>query len=187
VKLCDEEGRRKQLTFPLTRATDRAARYTGVSTTLIKTIRQQSKDRDEKGTVSLLHTPGKHWPRPAHRNVTTDAFDMCKSGVSPSRSRLLTRSYSPFIRHPCRWTNHPHRVLKRFIEPKVPSGTPDAVMAQTGTGKKNTPCYEAPYTLARKELLDPRHGTTDKFVCKKKSSPTTHLWRHKGEKDIYRS
>jgi hypothetical protein len=65
VKLCDEEGRRKQLTFPLTRATDRAARYTGVSTTLIKMIRRQSEDRDEKGT-----------PRPAHRNVTTDAFDM---------------------------------------------------------------------------------------------------------------
>jgi hypothetical protein len=75
VKLCDDEGRRKQLTFPLTRATDRAARYTGVSTTLIKTIRRQSKDRDEKGTVSPLHTPGKHRPRPAHRNVTTDAFD----------------------------------------------------------------------------------------------------------------
>jgi hypothetical protein len=27
-------------------------------------------------------------------------------------------------------------VLKRFIETKVPRGTPDAVMAQTGTGKK---------------------------------------------------
>lgn len=36
VKLCDEEGRRKQLAFPLTRATDRAAKYTGVSTTLVK-------------------------------------------------------------------------------------------------------------------------------------------------------
>jgi hypothetical protein len=34
VKLCDEEVRRKQL-FPLTRATVRAARYTGVSTTLM--------------------------------------------------------------------------------------------------------------------------------------------------------
>jgi hypothetical protein len=34
VKLCDEEGRRKQLKFPLTRATDRAARCTGVSTTV---------------------------------------------------------------------------------------------------------------------------------------------------------
>jgi hypothetical protein len=55
VKLRDEEGRRKQRTFPLTSATDRAARYTGVSTTLIKTIRRQSKDRDEKGTVSPLH------------------------------------------------------------------------------------------------------------------------------------
>jgi hypothetical protein len=54
VKLCVEEGRRKQLTFPLNRATDRAARYMGVSTALIKTIRQQSEDRDEKGTVSLL-------------------------------------------------------------------------------------------------------------------------------------
>jgi hypothetical protein len=76
VKLCDEECRRKQLTFRLTRATDRAARYTGVSTTLIKTIRRQSKDRDEKSTVSPLHAPGKHRPRPAHRNVTADAFDM---------------------------------------------------------------------------------------------------------------
>jgi hypothetical protein len=35
-----------------------------------------------------------------------------------------------------RWVNHPHRVLKRFTETKVPPGTPDAVMAQTGTGKK---------------------------------------------------
>jgi hypothetical protein len=41
-----------------------------------------------------------------------------------------------FTLHPCHWTNHPHRVLKRFIETKVPPGTPDAVMAQTGTGKK---------------------------------------------------
>jgi hypothetical protein len=39
--------------------------------------------------------------------------------------------------NPCRWTNHLHRVLKRFIETKVPPGTPDAVMAQTGTEKKN--------------------------------------------------
>jgi hypothetical protein len=31
-----------------------------------------------------------------------------------------------------------HRVLKRFIETKVPPGTPDAVMAQTGTGKKES-------------------------------------------------
>jgi hypothetical protein len=37
---------------------------------------------------------------------------------------------------PCRWTNHPHRVLKRFIETKVQPGTPDAVMAQTGKEKK---------------------------------------------------
>jgi hypothetical protein len=58
------------------------------------------------------------------------------SGVSPSQSRLLTRSYSPFTLHPCRWTNHPHRVLKRFIETKVPPGSPDAVMAQTGMEKK---------------------------------------------------
>jgi hypothetical protein len=36
----------------------------------------------------------------------------------------------------CRWANHLHRVLKRFIERKVPRGTPDVVMAQTVTGKK---------------------------------------------------
>jgi hypothetical protein len=35
-----------------------------------------------------------------------------------------------------RWTNHPHRVLKRFIETKVPPGTPNAVMAQRETEKK---------------------------------------------------
>jgi hypothetical protein len=60
-----------------------------------------------------------------------------RSGLSPSRSRLLTRSYSPFTLHPCRWTNHPHRVLNRSIETKVPPGTPDAVMAQTGTGGRS--------------------------------------------------
>jgi hypothetical protein len=75
-KTVHSEAREVSLTFPLTRATDRTARYTGVSPTLIKTIRRQSKDRDEKGTVSPLHTPGKHRPRPSHRNVTTDAFDM---------------------------------------------------------------------------------------------------------------
>jgi hypothetical protein len=105
VKLCDEEGRRKQLSFPLTRATDRAARYRGVSTTLIKTIRRQSKDNDEKGTVSPLHTPGKHRSRPAHRNVTNDAFDMSvirrtvqefylAQNKIPSCSKLL-----PVIKH----------------------------------------------------------------------------------------
>jgi hypothetical protein len=39
----------------------------------------------------------------------------------------------------CCWANHLHRVLKRYIETKVPSGTPDTVMAQTGTGKKKKP------------------------------------------------
>jgi hypothetical protein len=56
----------------LTCATDRAARHTGVPTTLIEKIRRQSKDRDKKSTMSPLHTPGKHQPRPADRNVTTD-------------------------------------------------------------------------------------------------------------------
>jgi hypothetical protein len=41
------------------------------------------------------------------------------------------RSIFPYF-----WVNHPHRVLKQFIETKVPPGTPDAVMARTGTGKK---------------------------------------------------
>jgi hypothetical protein len=36
----------------------------------------------------------------------------------------------------CCWANHLHRVLKRYIETKVPPGTPDAVMAQTGKKKK---------------------------------------------------
>jgi hypothetical protein len=49
VKLCDEEARRKQLTFPLTRAIDRAARHMGVSAALIKKVRRESKHRDEKG------------------------------------------------------------------------------------------------------------------------------------------
>jgi hypothetical protein len=49
----------------------------------------------------------------------------------------IPKKYFRLIRvAPCRWTNHPHRVLKGFIETKVPPGTPDAVMAQTGTGKK---------------------------------------------------
>jgi hypothetical protein len=48
-------------------------------------------------------------------------------------SKLLTQN---LIYEPCRWTNHLHRVLKRFKETKVPPGTPNAVMAQTGTEKK---------------------------------------------------
>jgi hypothetical protein len=35
---------------------------------------------------------------------------------------------------------YPHRVLKRFIETKVPTDTPDTVMAQMGTGKKKKKC-----------------------------------------------
>jgi hypothetical protein len=34
------------------------------------------------------------------------------------------------------WANHPHKILKRFIETKVPPGTPDTVLAQTGTEKR---------------------------------------------------
>ncbi|KDR09268.1 hypothetical protein L798_00934 [Zootermopsis nevadensis] len=76
VKLCDEEARRKELKFPLTHATDRAGRYAGVPKALINKGRRESKDRDEKGTLSPLHTPGKHRPRPTDRNVTIDSFDM---------------------------------------------------------------------------------------------------------------
>jgi hypothetical protein len=48
-----------------------------------------------------------------------------------------TCQYFKYLRYnTCRWANHLHRILKRFIETKVPPGTPDAVMAQTGTGKK---------------------------------------------------
>jgi hypothetical protein len=51
----------------------------------------------------------------------------------------------PFNLHPCRWANHPHRVLKRFIETMVPPGTPDAVLAQTGTGKKKSTWNKATF------------------------------------------
>jgi hypothetical protein len=68
-----------------------------------------------------------------------------KSGVSLSRSRLLIH---PFTLHPYRWTNRPQRVLKkRLIETKVPPGTPDAVMAQTGTEKKNMELFCCVYNF----------------------------------------
>jgi hypothetical protein len=41
-----------------------------------------------------------------------------------SVDNLFTRQYNP------------EDSSERFIETKVPPGTPDAVMAQTGTGKK---------------------------------------------------
>jgi hypothetical protein len=44
--------------------------------------------------------------------------------------------YCTWKKHACRWANHPHRVIKRFTETKVPPGTPDAVMAQTGTKRR---------------------------------------------------
>jgi hypothetical protein len=64
------------LTFPLTHATDRAAKYTGVSIALIKKVRRKSKDIDENGTLSPLHTPGKQRPKPTDRNVTIDSLDI---------------------------------------------------------------------------------------------------------------
>jgi hypothetical protein len=44
VKLCHEEAKQQQLTFPLAYATQIAVTYTGVSTVLIKRIRCQSKE-----------------------------------------------------------------------------------------------------------------------------------------------
>ena len=77
IKVCYEESESKNLTLPLNRSTDRAAHYTGVSPSLIKSIRRQSKERAQAGSSSPLHIPGKHRPRPSERNVDTDDFDLC--------------------------------------------------------------------------------------------------------------
>jgi hypothetical protein len=55
-------------------------------------------------------------------------------------SRVHTEIILNFYRHKyhftCRWANHPHRVLKRFIKTKVPPDTPDTVMSQTNGNRK---------------------------------------------------
>jgi hypothetical protein len=75
---CDEEGRQKQPAFPLTSARDRAAKHTdvGLSITLTEKVRRQSKYREQKGTLSPLHTAGKRRPRHADANVTANAFNV---------------------------------------------------------------------------------------------------------------
>jgi hypothetical protein len=58
------------------------------------------------------------------------------TSININNEKIFKAFNSDLIYEPCRWTNHLHRVLKRFIETKVPPGTPNAVMAQTGTEKK---------------------------------------------------
>ena len=58
IKVCDEESESKNSTLPINRSNDRAAHYTVVSHFLIKLIRRQSKEREQAGSSSPLHTPG---------------------------------------------------------------------------------------------------------------------------------
>jgi hypothetical protein len=76
IKACDTEANQKELLSPLARATERAFKYTGLSTSTIKRIRQESKNRSESGSSSTLSTPGKHRPRPNERSINVDDFDL---------------------------------------------------------------------------------------------------------------
>jgi len=68
IKVCDEEAKEGALKHVLTKANERAASYTGVSTRTITRIRQEGV---QAGDV-LLSTPGKKRSRPA---LCVDDFD----------------------------------------------------------------------------------------------------------------
>jgi hypothetical protein len=76
IQTCDEEARMKELAFPVSQATKRAAEYCGKSETLIKKIRKERKTRVEKGSGGKLPTPGKKRnTRPENTKVQVDDFD----------------------------------------------------------------------------------------------------------------
>ncbi|KAJ4444761.1 hypothetical protein ANN_06558 [Periplaneta americana] len=76
IKMCDEEARQKRRLCPLMNATERAAKYAGVSVATIKRIRRQLKEKSQRGSTSPLHKPGKSRLRPEERNARLDDFDM---------------------------------------------------------------------------------------------------------------
>jgi hypothetical protein len=78
IQTCDEEARKKELVFPVSQATKRAAKYCGKSETLIKKIRKEHKTRVEKGSGEKLPTPGnKRNTRAENTKVQVDDFDKC--------------------------------------------------------------------------------------------------------------
>jgi hypothetical protein len=76
IKAYDTEANQKELLSPLARATERAFKYTGLSMSTIKRIRQESKNGSESASSSTLSTPGKHRPRPNERSINVDDFDL---------------------------------------------------------------------------------------------------------------
>ncbi|VEN47722.1 unnamed protein product [Callosobruchus maculatus] len=63
IEACDEESRNHALKIPLHAKTERAAYYTGVSTTSIKRIRNENRKRNMEDPGSSLATPGAKRPR----------------------------------------------------------------------------------------------------------------------------
>ncbi|VEN64117.1 unnamed protein product [Callosobruchus maculatus] len=63
IEACDEESRNHALKIPLHAKTERAAYYTGVSTTTIKRIRNENHKRNMEDPGSSLATPGAKRPR----------------------------------------------------------------------------------------------------------------------------
>ncbi|VEN48085.1 unnamed protein product [Callosobruchus maculatus] len=74
IEACDEESRNHALKIPLHAKTERAAYYTGVSTTSIKRIRNENRKRNMEDPGSSLATPSAKRPRLAIEGKIDD-FD----------------------------------------------------------------------------------------------------------------
>jgi hypothetical protein len=78
IQTCDEEAKKKELAFPVSQASRRAAEYCDRSGKLIKKIRKEHRTRVEKGSGEKLTTPGKKRnTRPENTKVQVDDFDIC--------------------------------------------------------------------------------------------------------------
>ena len=78
IEGCDAEARENAYKLNVKQATKRAAFYTGVGITTIKTIRKDNHERNINRPDELLSTPGKkRKTRPEHTVMNVDDFDRC--------------------------------------------------------------------------------------------------------------
>ncbi|GLG95894.1 Uncharacterized protein GBIM_02761 [Gryllus bimaculatus] len=76
IEACDKEKKQNHLLVPLTKATERAAVYTGVGVTSIKTIRKENNIRNKGSADRRLISPGKKRTVSRRNAVKIDEFVM---------------------------------------------------------------------------------------------------------------
>jgi hypothetical protein len=77
IEKCDEESRQNVLLLPISKATERAAMYTGKSRSFILRIWRKHTERNATNPTQLLKSPGKKRGKLSRNVVFVDDFDKC--------------------------------------------------------------------------------------------------------------